>query len=441
MLRNPSSLFVLVSLVVPISGCGEPAEPNAPPLTGLPAPGGPAPRVKMIPPISSVTPTSVSSHGSAQRSTASGELTLVESISRSDLMKVVRTEFSPDAKFLYATCWNPGALVTFARDVQTGKLTHVQTIDGNPELAGAGGLAISPDGRLAVVTAFQSKAVILFGRDAKSGELTRLEAAPRNAQDVEFPVAATFSPDGKFVCIADNGSGSRYGGVRVYRLEDEKLVDAGMNEGRDRCFQGARSLAFQRDGKTLFVAACAPGALVVADFDVDSGAIQIRQILWAAAKGGRDFSKSDVGQVPGIQGLMDVVPGPDGRFITTSAGRFSGPTVVASFKYGDDGHLSCVQAVKSTSTKFAGGNQVAVSPDGLSVYAAGTISGVIACASRDPKTGRLATGVVVPDGGPVGGPPNTMGAAGVTISADGRFVYVATEDKSTVSVFERKAPN
>ncbi len=440
MLRIPSTLVVLVSLVAPISGCGEPAEPNAPPRTGLPVPGGPDPRVKMISPVKSLTPTALVGPGAAENATSSGELTLIETVSRSDLMKVVRTEFSPDEKFLYAACWDPGALVIFARDPQTGKLTHVQTIDGNPELAGAGGLAISPDGRLAVVTAFHSKAVILFRRDSNSGELTRLEAAPRNAQDVEFPVAATFSPDGKFVCIADNGAGSCYGGVRVYRLESEKLVDAGMNEGRDRCFQGARSLAFQRDGKTLFVASCAPGALVVADFDSDSGAIQIRQVLWAAAKGGRDFSKSDVGKVPGIQGLMDVVPGPDGRFITTSAGRFSGPTVVASFKYGDDGHLACVQAAKSSGTKFAGGNQVAVSPDGRSVYAAGSISGVIACASRDPQTGRLAAGAVVPDGGPTSGPPNTMGAAGVTISADGRFVYVATEDKSTVSVFARKPP-
>ncbi len=261
MLRNSTSLLVFVSLVVSISGCGEPAEPNAPPLTGLPAPGETTPRVKMISPVRSVTPTSVSSHGSAQRSAASGELTLIDTVSRNDLMKVVRTEFSPDGKFLYATCWNPGALVTFARDVQTGKLTHVQTIAGNPELAGAGGLTISPDGRLAVVTAFQSKAVILFGRDAKSGELTRLEAAPRNAQDVEFPVAATFSPDGKFVCIADNGAGSRFGGVRVYRLEGEKLVDAGMNDGRDRCFQGARSLAFQPRWQDVIRGELCPGRL------------------------------------------------------------------------------------------------------------------------------------------------------------------------------------
>ena len=42
----------------------------------------------------------------------------------------------------------------------------------------------------------------------------------------------------------------------------------------------------------------------------------------------------------------------------------------------------------------------------------------------------------VPDGGPQG-PPGTNGAAGVTSSADGKFVYVATEDRKTLSVFRR----
>jgi hypothetical protein len=39
----------------------------------------------------------------------------------------------------------------------------------------------------------------------------------------------------------------------------------------------------------------------------------------------------------------------------------------------------------------------------------------------------------VPDGGPGGG----LGAAGVGISPDGRFVYIATEDKKAVAVFQR----
>ena len=351
---------------------------------------------------------------------------------------MTRTELSPDAKFLYATtCFSPGSIVVFARDGATGLLTHVQTIDNKLDLRGAASIAHSPDGRFAVVPAFQSKNTILFRRDQESGKLEWLELAPRNAQDVEFPIASTFSPDGKFVCIADNGSGPGRGGVRVFWLEGERLVDAGMDRGRDQCYQAARSLAFHPDGNTLFVASCRPGALVVADFDGKTGAIKIRQILWAARKGGRDFSQSDIGEVTGIEGLIDVVVSRDGRFLTTSSGRFGGPTTVASFKFGEDRHLTFVQAIKSSGTKFAGGNQLAVSPDGRSIYAAGTLSGVVACAGRDPATGTLSTRGVVPDGGPQGSSGKTMSPAGVMISPDGRFVYVATEDKSSISIFRR----
>ena len=128
---------------------------------------------------------------------------------------------------------------------------------------------------------------------------------------------------------------------------------------------------------------------------------------------------------------------PDGRFVTTCSGRFGGLTSVASFRFQDDGRLTFVQAVKSSTGKFAGGNQLAVSPDGRSVYAAGTLSGVVACASRNPETGTLTPRGVVPDGGPQGGGGKTNSPAGVTISHDGKFVYVATEDKSSISIFRR----
>jgi 6-phosphogluconolactonase (cycloisomerase 2 family) len=368
---------------------------------------------------------------------SSADLTLIASVGRNDLAKVVRTALSPDGKFLYATCWKPGSVVVFARDGQTGMLTHVQTIDNKIDLRGATGLALSPDGRFAVVPAFQSKNIILLRRDDQSGKLEWLELAPRNTQDVEFPNAATFSPDGKFVCIADDGGRSGAGGVRIYRLDGQRLIDIGFDHGRNDCYRTARGLAFHPDGKTLFVASCRPGALVVSDFDRGNGELKVRQILWSARTGGRDFSKADVGEVTGIQGVNDVVTGPDGRFVTTCSGRFGGPTSVASFRYQDDGHLTFVQAVNSSTGKFAGGNQLAVSPDGRSVYAAGTLSGVVACAGRDPATGTLTPRGVVPDGGPQAGAGKTLSPAGVTISHDGKFVYVATEDKSAISVFRR----
>ncbi len=428
MLRwKPIRLLVFISLVSSISGCG--AQPAAPAPPAAPAkPAAPAR------PITPVKPASV------QKPASNGELTLIEAVNRSDLAKVVRTALSPDGKFLYATCWNPGSLVVFSRDLQTGKLTHVQTIGKKPALAGATDLDLSPDGRFAVVVAFHSKNAILFHRDPHSGKLTQLDIAARKGKEMEFPVGATFSPDGKFVCIADDGGKPGPGAVCVFRVDHDKLVDAGMDQGRNRCYSGARSVVFHPDGKTLFVACSRPGSLVVADFNRETGAIKVRQILSADNIGGHDFSKPEVGAVTGISGLSDVVLSADGRFATTCSGRFRGETAVTSFKYGDDGNLSFVQSARSSGAGFFGGNQLAVSPDGRSVYAAGTLSGVIACAARDPHTGKLTRRGFVPDGGPPGEPGKTRGAAGVTISADGRFVYVATEDKSTLSVFERTAP-
>jgi 6-phosphogluconolactonase (cycloisomerase 2 family) len=424
MVCSPSIPFVgLVCLIVSIFGC---AGDNL--LAAVPVELSSGERAE---------PTQRARTANTQQSTPSAELTLIEAVRRSDLEKVVRTVLSPDGGFLYATCWNPGSVVAFARDTRTGKLTHLETIGDGPELKGAGGLALSPDGRFAVVTSFQSKAVLLFRRDRQSGKLTQIEIAPRKGQDVEFPVAATFSPDGKFVCVVDDGGKKDSGGVRVFKLEGEKLIDAGADQGRNRCYSGARSVAFHPDGKTLFVASCRPGSLVVADFDGDSGAIKVRQILWAARNGARDFSKSDVGEVTGIQGIVDVVPSADGRFVTTCSGRFGGPTLVTSFKYGDDGRLSFIHGAKGLGTKFAGGNQLAVSPDGRSVYAAGTLSGTIACAIRDPQTGGLTPGPAIPDGVPPGEPGKTMSPSGITISPDGKFVYVATEDKNAISIFRR----
>jgi 6-phosphogluconolactonase (cycloisomerase 2 family) len=435
MLGNASSrLVVFVSLVVSISGCGGEPQP-ADHVAAVPA--APAVPARPASPIKPAAPAKLTPPAPPEKSASSPELTLIEAVNRGDLAKVVRTELSPDGKFLYANCWKPGGLVVFARDPETGKLTHVQTLVNTPELTGATGLAVSPDGRFAVVTAFYSKNTILFRRDHFSGKLAQLDIAPRTEHDVEFPVAAAFSPDGKFVCLADDGGRPGTGGVRVFRVEGEKLVDAGMDTGRNRCYYGARSLAFHPDGKTLFVACCRPGSLVVADFNWETGATKIRQILWATSVGGHDFSQPEVGGVPGIRGLVDVVLSADGRFATTCAGRFGGDTAVTSFKYGGDGHLVFVQGTKSSTGRFAGGNQCAVSPDGRSVYAAGTFTGVVACAARDPQTGKLTPRGVVADGGPPGHPGKTLGAAGVTISADGQFVYVATEDKNTLSVFRR----
>ena len=225
----------------------------------------------------------------AQERAAGTVLSLIDTVNRPDLSKAVCLVKSSDGKFLYASCWNPGSLVVFSRDQKSGKLTHLQTIDGKPDLAGATSFALSSDGRLAVVSAFQSKKAILFRRDAESGLLTELDVAIGQGKGMEFPCGASFSADGKFVAVADGGRSRETSAVRTFRVDGEKLVEAGIDEGRNRCYAAVRAVAFHPDGKTLFAACCVPGSLVVADFDPKTGATKVRQILWAVSAGGHDF--------------------------------------------------------------------------------------------------------------------------------------------------------
>jgi 6-phosphogluconolactonase (cycloisomerase 2 family) len=355
-----------------------------------------------------------------------GRLKLVESVVREDLNRVVCVAFSPDGLFVYASAWMPPNLTVFARDPKTGKLDHKQTLTDDA-LAGATSVAISHDGKLAVAAAFQSKAVALFSRDAKTGQLRQTDIARdgENGVTLAFPVEAAFSPDSRFVYILDDVGPAQGGAIAAFRVSDSKLVFSSTDEGKDGCYSGARGIAFRPDGKTIFVASDRPGALVAADRDPETGKTRVLQVI-----------KDDIGEVHGLAGAMGVALSPEGRFVYVSAGRFQGDNAVSVFQVGADRSLIFVQEFINDGGElkdFEGGNHLAVSPDGLNVYAAATRSHSIACFRRHPVSGRLTYLETIPDGGDAG----SLGATATGVSPDGKFVYVSTEDEKSISVFAR----
>ncbi|MBI1878840.1 MAG: beta-propeller fold lactonase family protein [Chloroflexi bacterium] len=80
---------------------------------------------------------------------------------------------------------------------------------------------------------------------------------------------------------------------------------------------------------------------------------------------------------------------------------------------------------------------IAISPDGLHVYVANQFSSTVLVFSRSATTGVLTFVEVERDG--VGGVDGLAGAVYVTVSPDGKSVYVAGQSDNAVAVFSRNA--
>lgn len=353
-----------------------------------------------------------------------GSLELVEKVSRSSLGSVTSVEVSKDGRHLYAAAWNSSSVNAFTRDKQTGKLTHLQEYVDEEYLDGAVALRLSPGNRYAVVTSFRSGTVSLFERQ-ENGELNLKDVAVNGENDVtgiDFAIDTTFSPDGKFVYVA-NGRGLE--GITTFAINDGKLEFLDQNSGIDGCLDNTRGLLVHPDKKSLFAASCSSGSVVIFDRDLETGIPELRQIV-----------EDDDDFVLGLEGVMALAISPDGKFVYTNSGRFSGDSSVGVFEYSSStGRLEVIQELSGddgTLANYVGGNEIVCSADGRNIYAIATRSSSIACLSRDVATGQLEFMSTVDDKD-----GTISGAAGICMSPDDRFVYVAAENTETISVFQR----
>jgi 6-phosphogluconolactonase (cycloisomerase 2 family) len=360
-------------------------------------------------------------------------LAYLGNIQRPEMLGIVTAESSADGKFLYAAAWKTSAISVFQRDQATGALTHAQSLSEGENLQGAIGVRLSPDDRLAVAVAFRAKCATLLVRDPKEGTLQTLDVAygdPAGSVTLAWPTDAVFSADSKFVYVLDD----RLATIVVFRVADNKLKFVESFPGEEQCFAGARGIALSPDGKSLYVTSFQAGTLVVLSRDQASGRLSLKQVL------------KDGGKIKGLGGVECVCASPDGKFVYTCSGRFLGTKIVggangvSAFRVEDDGNLTLVQEFISETSdlkNFAGGNDVIVSPDGLNVYACGTLSKSVACFDRDPKTGKLEY-ITTLQSDATGG-PSELGANALAWSPDAKFLYLTVEDEGVISIFQRPA--
>ena len=146
--------------------------------------------------------------------------------------------------------------------------------------------------------------------------------------------------------------------------------------------------------------------------------------------------KDDDGAIDGLDGSQGIAITPDGRHVYAT-GSFDNSLVTLS--RAPDGTLTFLGVVFDTTPGVDGLDSprgTAVSPDGKHVYVAALFDNSVAVFSRDAGTGVLTFVEVNKEGGGVEG---LGGAHGVTVSPDGKHVYVAARTDDAVTVWDRDA--
>jgi 6-phosphogluconolactonase (cycloisomerase 2 family) len=340
---------------------------------------------------------------------------------------------SLDGAHLYVPGRAVNALVSLGRDSQNGGLSFIDSdVDGAgvEGLAGAGSLAFSPDGNQLYVTGAADNGLAVLSRNRLSGGLAFSEAR----LDV-FPIdglwaasSVVVSPDGANVYAA----GQQDSGLAVFSRDVvtgsltfvEALLDGtGGVDG----LSNPEALAISPDGASLYVAATGDNAIGVFSRNPLSGTLTYVEM-----------QQDGVGGVDGLQTTQAVAVSPDSKHVYAtstdedavavfSRQAGSGALTFVEFKQDGDGDIDGLD--------FARG--LAFSPDGAYLYVAGELDDALAVFSRDSNSGAL-TFVEVQKNG-VAGVDGLDGAYGVAVSPLGNYVYVASESGDSLAVFSRDA--
>lgn len=343
-----------------------------------------------------------------------------------------------DGRFAYAASSLGSTVVSFARDRATGALRQLfgtsgcatnrlhpdasgcSTADG---IKGALGLALSPDDHNLYVAGIDGWSVAAFSRDASTGALTQLSGSGACIKDP--PAKQTSCP----------------------------AVGRGLH--------GARWVTVSPDGKNVYVTSPAGDDIAAFARDADSGALTQLSGDDACIEYVRSQQPSGCPRTAeGLDEPRTFTLSPDGRNgyaasdQNSSVAAFSRDPVTGGLTQ-LAGNGACVKdsaqggmskcPVSGEGLNFA--FWVSVSPDGKNVYVASNAGDAIASFTRDPTTGAL-TQLPGADAclenvtaGKLSDCARTArgldGAGAISISPDGRYLYVASFFGNTVAAFAR----
>ena len=313
---------------------------------------------------------------------------------------------SPDGLHVYVAAAAAGAIATFARQ-PNGSLSQLAGIAGcvtttltpgcsnAPALAGADAVVVSPDGSFVYVAAAGADALTVFSRDAATGRLTSLAGAAgclranrtgcTPISGVDAPSAIAISPDGTSLYVT-----STVGTLAAFQrdvatgtiaqlpagsgcLSDAAFADCTPIGGLAR----ASAVAVSPDGATVAVAGTDDAAVLT--FRRDPATSALTRVACVAG------NPATPGCVPStlLNGPRALAFRPDSRVLWIASSRGDSiltmqldPTTSALTPTA--GTAGCVRRLASLECRAARAlddpRGLAVSPDGLHVFAVSALS-------------------------------------------------------------------
>ncbi len=377
---------------------------------------------------------------------------------------------SPDGKSVYATSYSDDAIARFDRNASTGALTGAGCIADTGDAAGCGttqqglenanSVAVSPDGKSVYATSYGDDAIVRFDRNTTTGALTGagciadtgdIAGCGTTQQGLDGAQDVAVSPDGKSVYV------SSFSDDAIVRFDRNTttgaltgagcIADTGDIAGcgtTQQGLDGAQDVAVSPDGKSVYVASFDDDAIARFDRNTTTGALTGAGCI------------ADTGDIAGcgttqqgLNGTYGIAVSPDGKSVyvasfdddaiarfdrNTTTGALTGAGCIA-----DTGDTA---GCGTTQQGLDGAQDVAVSPDGKSVYVASRFDYAIVRFDRNTTTGALTPLGCVADSGDTAGCGYTQqglsGAFRVTVSPDGKSVYVASLFDDAIVRFDRE---
>ncbi|GAB5405440.1 MAG: hypothetical protein Aurels2KO_36710 [Aureliella sp.] len=334
-----------------------------------------------------------------------------------ELKAANRFALSRDGKHLYCAAWRAGTIVSFEKH-GVASLEHIENTQ-DPLLAGVLKLALNGDGSVLACVCMRSNRISMFGRDKANGVLTMLGSSEAS---LLWPVALSFSPDGKFLYVADAGGSSSSNApssLVVFDVSDPAAVREIARYDPEGAV-GLRNVLVSADGKNCYATCSTSGMVIVYERDKKSGELRHLQT--------NDLKGSGATMLDGVHSCK---VSHSGKRLYCISGRFRGVSGITVFERQSDGRLALARELKLESEEFSGGNDIVVSKDESLVIASGTTGNSIAIVQQDLSEPSLQLHSTLVNSGKI----NLLGVSGLQFGHDEDDLFVAAEDGSAVTAF------